>query len=208
MIDKISINTHSSIKLTLDKIIYFDPYKIENKISDADIIFLTHDHYDHFDVQSINNIINDSTIIVMPKSMEKEKIHFKNNKVITVVPNNVYEIENIKINTIPSYNLNKDFHLKKNNWCGYIVNINNISYYVAGDTDLTLDNSKVKCDIALVPIGGIYTMDYKEAAKLINIIKPKIAIPTHYGSIVGNIKDADKFKSLIDESIDCKILIK
>ena len=50
---EISINCHSSIKIVSDKIIYFDPFKIENDVHDADIIFITHDHYDHFSIEDI-----------------------------------------------------------------------------------------------------------------------------------------------------------
>ena len=80
-------------------------------------------------------------------------------------------------------------------------------YYIPGDTDLTEENKNIKCDILFVPIGGTYTMDYKEAASLTNIIKPKIVIPIHYGSIVGSMVDADKFKELVDNDIECRIMI-
>ena len=88
------------------------------------------------------------------------------------------------------------------------MNINNCNYYISGDTDITEENKKVKCDIAFVPVGGTYTMTAKEAAELINIIKPKIAIPIHYGKIVGSKKDADEFVNLLNVEIDGKILIK
>ena len=76
-----------------------------------------------------------------------------------------------------------------------------IHYYVAGDTDAVNELSSVKCDVALVPIGGTYTMNAKEAAKLINGIRPEIAIPTHYGSIVGKPEDADIFRKFVDQPI-------
>ena len=123
------------------------------------------------------------------------------------MPNNNYIIDNIKFNTIPSYNLNKNFHPIDNNWVGYVIEIDNIKYYIPGDTDLTEETKEVKCDILFVPIGGTYTMDYKEAASLTNTIKPKIVIPMHYGRIVGNKEDADKFKELVGNDITCKIMI-
>ena len=91
---------------------------------------------------------------------------------------------------------------------GYIFNINNYKYYIAGDTDITEENKKVICDVAFLPIGGIYTMDYKEASILANIIEPRIVVPIHYGTIVGNIEDAYKFKELLNDSIRCEIMIK
>ena len=204
MINNISINTQSSIKIIGKNIIYFDPYKIEEENHDADLIFITHDHYDHFDIDSINKIIKEDTIIVVPEVIDLNI----NNKVIKVLPNNEYKINDIVFNTIPSYNINKQFHPREKNYVGYIINIENTIYYIAGDTDVTDESKNVKCDVALIPIGGYYTMDYKEASNLINIIKPKIVIPTHYGSIIGDISFSEKFKELLDNDITCEILKK
>ena len=106
------------------------------------------------------------------------------------------------------YHINKAFHPKENGWVGYIIEIEGISYYIAGDTDITKENKKVKCDVAFVPVGGTYTMDFKEAGELINEIKPKIAIPIHYGSIVGTKEDAINFSKLINHEIKTEILMK
>ena len=199
-VDNITINTQSSIKLFLSKIIYFDPFKIDLETSDADIIFITHDHYDHMDVDSINKVKNDSTIVVAPKSMEGviRKIEFKD--YIYLEPNEETNIGDINIKTIPAYNILKPFHPRKNNWLGYIVTINDVSYYVAGDTDKTKEAENVKCDVALVPIGGHFTMDVNEAAELIKEINPKVVIPTHYGSIVGNKSDGLKLKEKLSKT--------
>ena len=201
----IEINCHSSIKIMKGIIIYFDPFRINEEKHDADLILITHDHYDHYSPEDIKKVIKKDTIIVAPKTINelnnKEKITF-------VEPNQTYNINGYKIDTIPAYNISKHFHPKENNWIGYIIEIDGLKYYVAGDTDITPENRQIKCDVALIPIGGTYTMDYKEASELINIIKPKIAIPTHYGSIVGDITDGEKFKKLIDNTIDVQILIK
>ena len=192
--NNITINTQSSIRIESNKIIYFDPYKIDNKLSDANIIFITHDHYDHFDINSINNIKNNDTIVVAPKMMKDviENIKFK--EYIYLDPNEEIKLDDINIKTIPSYNINKPFHPRSSNYLGYIITSNNITYYIAGDSDNTLEARSVKCDIALVPIGGKFTMDVMEASELIKIINPKVVIPTHYGSIVGNISDAKVLK--------------
>ena len=106
-------------------------------------------------------------------------------------------LQGIKFETVLAYNTNKAFHPKENEWVGYIIEIKGIRYYIAGDTDITEENKKVKCDVAFVPVGGTYTMDFKEAAYLINEIKPKIAVPTHYGDIVGKNQDATDFIRLL-----------
>ena len=201
----IEINCHSSIKIMKGIIIYFDPFRINEEKHDADLILITHDHYDHYSPEDIKKVIKKDTIIVAPKTINE----LNNNENITFVePNQTYNINGYKIDTIPAYNISKHFHPKENNWIGYIIEIDGLKYYVAGDTDITPENRQIKCDVALIPIGGTYTMDYKEASELINIIKPKIAIPTHYGSIVGDITDGEKFKKLIDNTIDVQILIK
>ena len=198
--DNIEINIQSSIKIILNKIIYFDPFKIEKDIHDADIIFITHEHYDHMDLDSINKVKNDNTIIVAPKSMEKiiGKIKFKD--YIYLNPNEEKDVEGIFVKTVPAYNIGKPFHPRNNNWLGYVINYNNISYYIAGDTDKTPEAENVKCDIALIPIGGHFTMDVNVAAELVKIINPKVAIPTHYGSIVGDINDGKKFKNSLSNT--------
>ena len=201
----IEINCHSSIKIIKGKTIYIDPFRIEKEQNDANLILITHDHYDHYSEEDVKKVINENTVIVAPKTM---KVGINAKEVIYVEPNKQYEILGIKIKTIPAYNINKHFHPKEKQWVGYILEIEDEKYYIAGDTDITPENKQVKCDIALVPVGGTYTMTYEEAANLINTIKPQLAIPTHYGCIVGNKDDGIKFKELLNADINCEILIK
>ena len=213
MNNKIRINTHSSIRIEDGgKVFYFDPFKLEGRYSDADYIFVTHDHYDHLDPKSIANIRKSGTKFICPKSISKVLASDASIKDMA----DIYEMEpyekleldkGISVEAIPAYNVDKKFHQKENNWLGFILGVNNTRYYIAGDTDLTEDNKKISCDVALVPVGGTYTMTVNEAAKLINTIKPKLAIPTHYGSIVGEESLGKEFISLIDEGIEAKEII-
>lgn len=200
--DNIIVNTQSSIKIDH---IYFDPFKISEETQDADIIFITHSHYDHFDIDSINKVKNDNTIIVVPRDDEIIN-NLDVDKLIIVDVNEDYEINDIKFSTVPAYNTNKSFHLKEYNWVGYVVNIDGVIYYIMGDTD-DIGND-VKCDYLFIPIGGTYTMTYEEAANYTNRVKPKIVTPIHYGSIVGDKEYGDKFKNLINENIEVKLLLK
>lgn len=193
---EIIINTQSSIKIDN---IYFDPFKIENESHDADYIFITHSHYDHFDMESINKLKNDHTIFIIPDDeiIKKELTNYN-----IVSPNKEYNINGLVFRTVPSYNINKKFHPKDNNWLGYIVTIDNETYYIMGDTDVTDESKLVKCDYLFIPIGGYYTMDYKEASILTNIIKPRVVYPIHFGSIIGDKDYYDKFKVLINNETE------
>ena len=204
MQEKITINTQSSIRIESEKVIYFDPFKIEKETHDADFVFITHDHYDHFELDSLKKVMNDNTLVIIPDSMFLKVVPYMNQKQVRgVVPNEDYVINGLSFSTIPSYNLNKNFHPRSSNFVGYLLDIEDQKVLVTGDTDKTPELLNVKCDIAFVPIGGTYTMDYKEAAEAINHIKPTLVIPTHFGSIVGNKTDANKFAELLDSDIEC-----
>ena len=111
------------------------------------------------------------------------------------------QLNGFPIEAVHAYNIGKEFHPKENNWLGYVITIEGTRIYVCGDMDATPEAKAVKCDIVLVPIGGKYTMDPKEAAAFVNGLKPQIAIPTHYGSIVGDKADGEAFAKLVDPSI-------
>lgn len=198
----ISVNTQSSIRIGGSAVLYFDPFQIKGETHDADIILITHDHYDHFDPDSIRKIRKEGTVIAAPSGM-KQKLQKAAGDcaLVLMAPGNEQNIGSIKIQAVPAYNRLKPFHPKRNGWVGYTVLMDGVRYYVAGDTDAVRELSSVECDVAMVPIGGTYTMTAKEAAKLINEIRPQVAIPTHYGSIVGKPEDGDVFRKYVDPEI-------
>ena len=210
MLENVEVLYHSSIKIKDNKIIYIDPFKIDKDYNDADIVFITHDHYDHYSEEDIDKVINENTTIIIPEELLTKLLRkgINKNAIITVEPNEKYMVQGIKFETIPAYNTNKTFHPKENGWVGYIITLDDIRYYIAGDTDITEENRRVKYDVAFVPVGGTYTMDFKEAAQLINEIQPKIAVPIHYGSVVGTKQDATNFIKLLHSSIKGIILMK
>jgi len=199
----IEVLCHSSIRIESEgKIIYSDPFKIKESKNDADIIAITHSHYDHFSEKDILKVKNEKTKILITSDLFEKTLAlgFKKENITIVMPNNKYGILDMEVETIPAYNTNKKFHPKENNWVGYILNIENKKIYIAGDTDIIDENRKIECDIVLVPVGGTYTMTYEEAAQLVNILKPEKVIPTHYGDIVGDIKDGINFSKLVSEN--------
>jgi L-ascorbate metabolism protein UlaG (beta-lactamase superfamily) len=126
-------------------------------------------------------------------------------RIKTVSPNMSYTIEGISFETVRAYNNLKPFHPKRADWVGYIIESGGKRVYIAGDTDLTKDAREVKCDVALVPVGGTYTMDAKKAAELVNIIKPEVAIPVHYGGIVGTREDAEVFRAHVEPPVEVQV---
>lgn len=210
MLNNIEVLYHSSIRINKEKTIYIDPFKIDRNYNDADIIFITHDHYDHYSEEDIDKVINENAVIVIPEELLTKvlKKGINKNAIITVEANQKYMVQGIKFETVPAYNTNKTFHPKENGWVGYVIEINGIKYYIAGDTDITEENKKVKCDVAFVPVGGTYTMDFKEAAQLVNEIQPKVAVPIHYGSVVGTKQDAEEFIKLLHTNIKGIILMR
>lgn len=211
---KIELIAQNAIKITTEdgKVIYFDPFKLkENNLNDADIIYITHSHYDHFSPEDISKIKNDNTKIVVTKDLYEKSIEcgFNENNILKVLPNNEYDFGGIHFQTIPAYNINKQFHKKEYDWVSYILKIEDNIIYVAGDTDITEEALNVKCDIALVPVGGTYTMTAEEAAKLVERIAPtKYAIPTHYQTVVGSAEDAIKFKEILEGKVQVDIIMK
>ncbi len=189
---------HASLKIKNKKTIYIDPFVIPENPEKADFIFVTHEHYDHCAVDNIKKLVKEDTKII---ATEDCIVKLRDFKIIPVVPNERKEVDGIKIETIPAYNLNKKFHTKASNWVGYVIEIDGVRIYHAGDTDFIPEMRNLKnIDIALVPVGGTYTMNASEAAEAVNAFKPNVAIPIHYGKIVGDKSDAEKFKELVRES--------
>lgn len=204
----VEVLCHNSIKITENVIVYVDPFKINKEYHDADYVFFTHSHYDHFSPEDIEKVKKESTVFIVTEDLKEkaEDLYGKKN-ILVVKPNEDYHVSDFDFKTTYAYNVNKAFHSKENKWVGYLIQINNKTYYIAGDTDNIEEIQDIECDEAFIPIGGTYTMNYKEAAELANVIKAKVVIPTHYGSIVGDKEDAIKFKELV-EGKEVKILMK
>ena len=204
MCDNIQVNTQNSIRIAsrLGNI-YIDPLAISDEVHDADFILITHDHYDHFSPEDIRKVAKADSILVVPEKMADKagEVSDAVAKTETVKPGVYRELNGLEFETVPAYNLLKPFHPKSAEWVGYVLRIDGKRIYIAGDTDATKEAKAVKCEIALVPIGGTYTMDARRAAELVNTIRPNIAIPVHYGSIVGKLSDGEVFAENVKEPI-------
>ena len=204
MLDFISINEHSSIRIDEEKIIYSDPYNISGTPHDADIVFITHSHFDHYSPDDIRKIMKPGTVIVCPASMNEPKELGLTVKQVSAGEKS--EVLGVRFEAVPAYNIGKPFHPHSNGWLGYIIDSpDHGRVYIAGDTDITPDNKQVNCDIALIPAGGTFTTDASQA-ELVNAIRPKYAIPIHYGTVAGSPADGETFRKAVDGEI--KVIIK
>ena len=193
-----SVNCNNSIRLIGSKKIYIDPYEIKEETHDADYIFCTHSHYDHFSPEDIKKVLKSDTkiITIQEAKIDAEKLVGKEN-VLIVEPNQNYTIDDISFSTTYAFNVDKSFHPKDNRWVGYIIELDGTKYYIAGDTDNIPEIRKIIADVAFLPVGGTYTMDYKEAADLANVLNVNTVVPTHYGSVAGKKEDGENFKRLV-----------
>jgi L-ascorbate metabolism protein UlaG (beta-lactamase superfamily) len=186
---------HASFLIEDEKTIYIDPFDLPEGLPKADLILVTHGHRDHLSPQDILKILKPDTKIVTVGASQaylpEEAKH-----TVAVTPRESVTVEGVNIEVIPAYNKSKSFHPKDSGDAGYVVHLKDRTVYHAGDTDFIDEMKNLKADIALLPAGGKYTMDAEEAAAAANAIKPRVAVPMHWGTIVGSQEDAEKFVAM------------
>ena len=192
---------HDSLRIDASKCIYIDPYQI-NEGKSADIILVSHDHFDHCSPEDVVKIQQSNTIIIT----EKDSAQKLSGYVRVITPGESMTLEGLTVTAVPAYNTNKEFHPKANGWLGFILNIDDVSIYHAGDSDFIPEMKDLDVDIALLPVSGTYVMTSDEAVEAALAINPKLAIPMHYGAIVGDQSDAANFKDKLTGKIDVLIL--
>jgi len=200
---------HSGFLIKNSKIIYIDPFKISGDSEKADLICITHSHYDHCSLEDIHKIVKEGTRIIMPADCQSKINRFDIPMKIEIIDEGK-EIDisgdGIKISAFPAYNINKLFHTREMGGLGYLIKMKEVMIYHSGDTDVIPEMQKLtgyhqegKQFIALLPVGGRFTMSAEEAVEAAKIIKPNLAIPMHYGTIIGSEEDAKEFKDLCEE---------
>jgi len=194
---------HDGFRIDGAKTIYIDPYEIAAG-KKADIILITHEHFDHCSPDDVAKIQQSETVIVTEKDSAKKL----SGNVKVVSPGESLTVDGVKIEAVPAYNVDKDFHPKANGWLGFILEIDGGRIYHAGDTDFIPEMRDFKTDIALLPVSGTYVMTADEAVEAALAIEPRIVIPMHYGSIVGGDQDAEKFKKALNEKFEVIVLQK
>jgi L-ascorbate metabolism protein UlaG (beta-lactamase superfamily) len=193
---------HDTFRIAGSKVIYTDPFQVA-KSDEADIVLLTHEHFDHLSLDDLKKVIFPGTTIVASplckdglKAVKVKEVHYLD-------PGGKHGVGKVEIDGVPAYNVNKfrepgkAFHPKGEKRLGFVIKMDGTTVYHAGDTDFIPEMKSIPCDIALLPVSGTYVMTAEEAAEAAAALHPKIAVPMHYGAIVGSEADAQKFKSLV-----------
>jgi L-ascorbate metabolism protein UlaG (beta-lactamase superfamily) len=199
---KISWLGHDSFLISNLKTVAIDPFKIKRQQHSADVLLITHEHFDHCSLDDIKKVISNKTLTVATPACRAELSRAKISEIRTVKPGDKLRLDGVSIEAVPAYNLNKFrepgkvFHPKEDQKVGYIIEMDGVRVYHAGDTDSIPEMKGLKTDVALLPVSGTYVMTPEEAAEAARLVRPSLAIPMHYGTIVGSERDAMKFKEL------------
>ncbi|MBC7250143.1 MAG: MBL fold metallo-hydrolase [Anaerolineae bacterium] len=192
MVENIHWLGHDSFRVDGPVTIYVDPWQVPAGAPQADLVLITHDHYDHCSPEDVRRISKADTVVVTVAAAAKKL----KGDVRVVRPGDSLTVKGVPIEVVPAYNVNKRFHPKSAGHVGFVFTVGGQRIYHAGDTDFIPEMKNLQVDIALLPVSGTYVMTAAEAAEAAQAIKPQVAIPMHYGEIVGSKSDAERFREL------------
>jgi L-ascorbate metabolism protein UlaG (beta-lactamase superfamily) len=201
---------HAGFRLAGTRTVYIDPFRLEPKKRwpAGDYCFVTHEHHDHLSPDDLLRVVApDRTVLFASRGgFAKVKGQVVARRATVLAPGETHTLEGLAVRAIPAYNLTKfrapgvPFHPKDAGGVGLVLTLDGVTVYHAGDTDLTEEmRSLSRIDVALLPVSGTYVMTAEEAAEACRALKPKVAVPMHYGAIVGSAEDARRFQALLPD---------
>lgn len=199
MLEKIFWLGHSTVRIDTDPVIYIDPWKLK-KPKRAGLVLVSHSHFDHLSREDVKKVAGPDTVILAPEDCLGDLPAGAR----AIKPGDRVELPGIVVEAVPSYNTNKTFHPRASGWVGFVITAEGRRIYYPGDTDVIPEMDAVRADIVVIPVGGTYTMTAAEAADAVNRMKPVVAVPIHYGDIVGSLADAKKFKEYCKVAVEIK----
>ena len=201
ILHKITWLGHDAFRIDAGKVIYIDPFGFTGGPL-GDLILISHDHFDHCSPEDVARLRHERSVIVT----EKDSARKLQGDVRVIKPGESLDVESIRIQATPSYNTDKPFHPRKNGWLGFVLEIEGTRIYHAGDTDFIPEMNMLHVDIALLPVSGTYVMTAEQAIQAALAIHPKIAIPMHWGAIVGGEEDAIRFQKGLQGKIEVQVM--
>jgi L-ascorbate metabolism protein UlaG (beta-lactamase superfamily) len=187
---------HASVRFKgRENAVFVDPYRIRSA-KPVNVVLVTHAHFDHLSPDDIRKVSTPGTVTVAPPDCAAQL----GPESRAIAPGEREDLGNgVVVEAYPAYNINKQFHPLDKGWVGYVIEMDGRRVYVAGDTDRTPEMASIRCDVAFLPVGGTYTMNAEEAASAARDLRAKIAVPIHWGTIVGSRADAERFVTLCGE---------
>ncbi|MFZ5564769.1 MAG: MBL fold metallo-hydrolase [Thermodesulfobacteriota bacterium] len=192
---------HDGFRVDGETTFYFDPYQVGGGPA-ADLILVSHEHYDHCSPKDVAKLQKKGTVVVTEKDSAKKL----SGDIRIVRPGDRVTVAGVTVEAVPAYNTDKAFHPKAKGWLGFVVETRGVRIYHAGDTDRIPEMDHIRADIALLPVSGTYVMTAAQAVEAALAIRPAIAVPMHYGAVVGGAADAQAFKKALEGRVDVRIL--
>ena len=183
-----------------DTVVYVDPHRLDDG-PPAGLILITHEHFDHMDPNAINAVATDDTVIVANAPCARQLQGKVKGRVVSVQEGDTVTEKDVEIRAVAGYN----GHHPRGFNVGFVFRLGGQTVFHAGDTDRVPEMSQLgEIDVALLPIGGTYTMAEAEAAEAVRMMRPRVVIPMHYGYATGG--DPEKFASLVGRDAAVVIL--